>query len=919
MSNQTDQPARRVAIIGVHGVAHHDPGETANAMADLLLSLPSYDPREKDDQGKDRSCGEVNSPRKFRSFTSTGIQIPLQPICIDKDKRVEAKYREPRLKFHKDPFFKFLQEGSAEFARAISPTDDPAYAARLAEHGAVGDEFTAKLLQDYRGGATGNKYVTSRLEGCRDEDKTEVHIYEMFWADLARPANSLASFLFAFFQLILHLPSLSRLAIDTRPNANWVWKTFQSLHRYAARMLQIFIPLAKVALLIVLFAAVPDVLHAKSLRLLTAIIIAVVFFSISLVVMKMLTGPSFQTKWSWLAASFLPGLVMAVIVFELVSKQLDDQIAALVAEWWFVNLFLVWYVLKAYIKVHSGGARRTALILYSGFYWVVLAVFCRYAIPYDSVSASLWTSQWLLLTLRLFWVVFCILAISAAIFGIFACWKEVGTAERRKAFAALRTSCLALALPAFLFVFVTAFIWAGLFSIARKISHDRPFFQGVHGLYVPNVTPLKRITNFDLFPDGSIGDWDCNKPEAEGVKSCTSGAKICPHCADKPPEGDYLRGVLAWSVGYGSYVTVVVTFAGLLILVWWALPSVLTERFPLRRSYDPTDFRARNQTEPPRDSNNRESVWMGSWISHGIDSVSIVTFLTWIAIFVVPLVFLYAWSWRAYFEDKTRAVICGAIAVAGTTALLTALVRYSSPVLRVILDVDTYLRTGPKEATPRAKIFERYVSLLRYVAKYPGPDEQDKGYDEVIIVAHSLGSLISADLMRFLHNPKTQTYDEDLSPFDYAQEPKGGAGRKIPIKLFTMGNPLRQLLNRFFPYLYDWVREMPDSRLAALGLTDAEEIKKLHDDEIRKLPDPSELGVTKWVNAYRSGDYVGRSLWLNEWYKRTTTCGENGIYPEPIYKVDTGARIEFCIGAGAHTHYWDDTAPDIARALNELI
>ena len=28
---------------------------------------------------------------------------------------------------------------------------------------------------------------------------------------------------------------------------------------------------------------------------------------------------------------------------------------------------------------------------------------------------------------------------------------------------------------------------------------------------------------------------------------------------------------------------------------------------------------------------------------------------------------------------------------------------------------------------------------------------------------------------------------------------------------------------------------------------------------------------------------------------------------------------EFCIGAGAHTHYWDDTAPDIAEALNELI
>jgi hypothetical protein len=29
--------------------------------------------------------------------------------------------------------------------------------------------------------------------------------------------------------------------------------------------------------------------------------------------------------------------------------------------------------------------------------------------------------------------------------------------------------------------------------------------------------------------------------------------------------------------------------------------------------------------------------------------------------------------------------------------------------------------------------------------------------------------------------------------------------------------------------------------------------------------------------------------------------------------------MEFCIGAGAHTHYWDDTAPDIAQALNQFI
>jgi hypothetical protein len=56
-------------------------------------------------------------------------------------------------------------------------------------------------------------------------------------------------------------------------------------------------------------------------------------------------------------------------------------------------------------------------------------------------------------------------------------------------------------------------------------------------------------------------------------------------------------------------------------------------------------------------------------------------------------------------------------------------------------------------------------------------------------------------------------------------------------------------------------------------------------------------------------------------YRRTDGCNEDGQYPEPIKKIHdaTRTRVEFCIGAGAHTHYWDDTAPDIAESLNELI
>ena len=188
-----------------------------------------------------------------------------------------------------------------------------------------------------------------------------------------------------------------------------------------------------------------------------------------------------------------------------------------------------------------------------------------------------------------------------------------------------------------------------------------------------------------------------------------------------------------------------------------------------------------------------------------------VTFLIWSAIFVAPLYCFYFYPSVVLTNLKTATAwvvgyFIGATLAAGA---LAALVKYSSPVLRAVLDVDTYLRTSPIDATPRAKIVERYVSLLRYLVRYRDPVD-GRGYDSVVIVAHSLGSLISADLLRFLHAEG----DDALAPLGLAGEFEQRQGG-ISLKLLTMGNPTRQLLNRFFPYLYDWVRENPAGRHSA--------------------------------------------------------------------------------------------------------
>src|SRR5207302_2013350 len=75
------------------------------------------------------------------------------------------------------------------------------------------------------------------------------------------------------------------------------------------------------------------------------------------------------------------------------------------------------------------------------------------------------------------------------------------------------------------------------------------------------------------------------------------------------------------------------------------------------------------------------------------------------------------------------------------------------PVLGVILDVDSYLREHPRQANPRARICARYASLLRFLCNWSDPRDGGK-YQAILIVAHSQGAVITADLLRFLRRER---------------------------------------------------------------------------------------------------------------------------------------------------------------------
>jgi hypothetical protein len=77
-------------------------------------------------------------------------------------------------------------------------------------------------------------------------------------------------------------------------------------------------------------------------------------------------------------------------------------------------------------------------------------------------------------------------------------------------------------------------------------------------------------------------------------------------------------------------------------------------------------------------------------------------------------------------------------------------------------------------------------------------------------------------------------------------------------------------------------------------------------------PTAEDMGVRTWINGYRSGDYVGRYLWHKD---ASGAWIPNATLPERPFN----RHEEFCLGEGAHVHYFDATAPSVPLWLNQAI
>ncbi len=620
-------------------------------------------------------------------------------------------------------------------------------------------------------------------------DGTQVHIYEVLWADLAKPSNGLLRFFLGLFQMLLHLASLSRIAVDTgaAEGTSFVWRRYRQCQRYAIRLLQIFAPLLQLLVLVACGSCLSTAscfTHDRpalplALGAISGVLVGLFF--ILTVKNRIAVGP-----WLWSLLAVMPALVgtavpfgfMAILRVHLTPADCANVTAAL-AFWLLPGVGLFSWILSYYEDVRKG-VRVTGFVLFiAAFIYFVIVLDHAWKNPPTHLAsvishtivplAAFWTAKVLLGYLRFCWFLIISLAFAALILGSIAWRSERDPARRARARAAVRTSRFAFALPCTSFCLITLAIWASLIHFSSGISSNPLFPEAVINVPFPHLT---MFSGADLHLT-----WIHNTWQSFSHHTYAQGDDL--NVVDQPQitPAKFIPAALAWSVGYQLPVSLALIAVAGFLLTWWALPSALTERFPYRN--DAKD--GQHSGKAPRDTDNATSLHMGTWLSRGLDSTSVITFLLWSSIFLAPA------AWILLFDLGNHYHLLGLVHLLSTlqqwtvdivytqvlaaAIILAGLARSGSVVLGIVLDVDTYLRDTPRKAPPRARIFERYMSTLRYIDTFEDPAD-GLGYDEIVIVAHSQGAVISGDLLHFLQS--RYSLEEKIS---------------IPIKLLSCRYP----------------------------------------------------------------------------------------------------------------------------------
>jgi hypothetical protein len=866
---------RRIAVIAVHGVANQEPGETVGAIANLLINL-------------DESGGPA-----YERVSEETIRVPVRKVEVPPppaDKWEE--YREHKGFYQRAPALR-AQRKKIKAAQEATTGGGP----RAPQVQDVGHDFMTSLLEKYEPDGPSATFETTRIRLSRkptaDGQSPEVDVYEMYWADLSRLTQSFLRMFAELYQLLFHLAHLGVHAVTSAEvgtaefsEAEGAWPWWRKSQRIAALSLSIGFPVLNLffaGLLVALMAewvATPTAafLDFLSVGLAGALLVGILVYKRNL------------TRWLFiLAALFVAGGIALGVVAAGDPSQFagvpDWPTRVLVTEALAVVGLVIAIIVNLYERVRRG-ANRAALVAGAIVLGAVIWRLWITGLNQTPAFATLFGGEVTYALLATDWLLFIIASWIAALAGgqikrAFKRAAKSGAAGGVRDYARMKqtawTARLTLAVPSAAFLIVTISIWAGVWTaVAGTPEKPQP----------PSSTATSST-------EPSPSDEFLRRPYQLTVPVLKDiVGRVEPRWPAVEKEATYNRVwafiMTAAGPGYGYLMATVLLVV--VLTLYALLPPVLTEIFPALEA---------------------ESRRIGGWLNNGFFVLRVGGELLYFAVIVaLPLAFIVVMNLppkaAKLVEDFNGDLLrYGGLllvpAAAGLFAfggrLKNVLLGFRN-VLDVALDVDNYLREQPRDSCPRARMCARMASLLRKI-------DRDQ-YHSIVIIAHSQGTMITADLLRYLHRHDVQAANPDLANLD-----------QQTVRFFTMGSPLRQLYSLRFPYLYSWARHFDPVPKDVTVPIPAD-----------SKPSPTELGLAEWVNVYRSGDYIGRHVWRPDLcafgfdaaaVDRKNPWPVAAIPAEFTSKDDTGQRHEYCLGVGAHTHYWDANAPLVAQQLDRLI
>jgi hypothetical protein len=858
----SDEKASRVAVIAIHGVGDHQPQEMAKAAASLL-----------------EIAGGGN---RYTPFDENIVRIRIRPVELNPDPNIETEH---------------ARWGPLNELRRSETAASPAAAA---QKNSIDHLFMEDQLSGYVDGGAEDTCEFLRMDGVRGAQETvpekEVHVYDMFWSDLSGVGQAGLRVFGELYQLLFHLGSIGVHNVTSaapffRGNARVrkQWDAFSFWQHVLADILAFAIPTINLILLMAAVALFSTAAIAKLNVVQEAIVAVIALITVLSGIWAFFLLRRGKSSGLSLSAPLIVALGACVIAAVLINLKAElwraNPALAIAARYLEIAQAIVAllvllaalvgaaWIVSAYEKRRPGATEA---------FWVTLSV-----VFVATLLSCVWTPPWVVryvamaILVRAAEVGFWCLAFSWIVFWVVMCWtfncgrraaKAVRSAMPGEGDRAERTNWtarLTIGLSATIFLLVTFGAWSGFLHVALPLlPRDSDLDPGNTENRRPGYSETKCELSANNF---------CYSPLFEKSKRQTTK---CENRVETSPPGPKAARTWAdeafYDTGLGFIpVLLLLTGAAAIIAVYAIAPSAWAE------------------ISPPDGADPKQSEALGNWLEQGFHFMRWAGRLLYLGVFLFPvgmgvlLTAIYNGAcWVTWYMDLTAPFTATmGVLVAGTTVGVLAFGGRLSKLalglrtgVRVALDVDNWLRKNPRGTNPTARICARYVSLLRHVSGWR--NEEGEGYEALVIFAHSQGTVITADLMRFLH-----VEFENQAGYDPLLERL----RKMKVYLFTVGCPLRQLYGLRFPYLYGYAPQA-----AAGGVSSA--------------PDPAQLGVTHWTNVYRTGDYVGRYLWQS-----TDPWTPGHVYDDHV------SRREFTIGQGAHTHYWDRTASKVADTLDQII